>query len=216
MNLITKDDINYLAKQSASNLNIILAGMTALMNDIETKVHLMQSQNWFKRMVKTVTGKNKLTLSEIQQNRDKLNAYMAEAIADLYHRNCIDHQIMLGLGTRLNELYVEHLQLKEMLGLFIDKLNEKIDSIDNFHMLTKEIEQGVYSSYSPIVAICMILSQFDKKILEDDRKLDILKRSMIDSNILSDEKIILREYLMSIVDIPMHQVGQIYLELGTI
>ena len=68
---------------------------------------------------------------------------MSQAIAELYNRNCIDHQVMLSLGTQLNEIYIDHLQLKNMLGSFVSKLNEKIDSIDNFHMLITEIEQGV-------------------------------------------------------------------------
>ena len=89
MNVASTEDINYLAQQSSGRINMILSGMTALMNDTDSKVSSMESQNWFKRMIKTVTGKNKLTQSEIQQNHDKLNAYMSEAIAELYNRNCI-------------------------------------------------------------------------------------------------------------------------------
>ena len=136
MNVATVEDINYLAQQSSGRINMILSGMTALMNDTNSKVASMESQNWFQRMVKTVTGKNKLTQSEIQQNHDKLNAYMSEAIAELYNRNCIDHEVMMSLGTQLNELYADHIQLKQMLGAFVSKLNEKIDSVDNFHMLS--------------------------------------------------------------------------------
>ena len=139
------EDVNYLCQQSSGRINIILSGMIALMNDTDGKVAMLESQKWFQRMVKTVTGKNKLTQDEIQKNHDKLNAYMSQAIAELYNRNCIDHQVMLSLGTQLNEIYIDHLQLKNMLGSFVSKLNEKIDSIDNFHMLITEIEQGVYS-----------------------------------------------------------------------
>ncbi|TBL79092.1 tetratricopeptide repeat protein [Paenibacillus thalictri] len=216
MNIVTMEDINYLAQQSSGRINMILSGMTALMNDTDNKVTTMESQGWFQRMVKTVTGKNKFTLAEIRQNHDKLNAYMSEAIAELYNRNCIDHEIMLSLGTQLNELYADHLQLKQMLGAFVRKLNEKIDSVDSFHMLTREIDQGVYSVYSPLVAICKVISQFDKRILEDNRKLDILKRSLILQNIINNEEILLTDYLMSIVDVPIDEMGQIYMELGTI
>ena len=76
MNTITAEDINYLSQQSSDRINMILAGMTALMNDTNSKVSAMESQNWFKRMVRTVTGKNKMTQAEIEQNHDKLNAYM--------------------------------------------------------------------------------------------------------------------------------------------
>ena len=96
------------------------------------------------------------------------------------------------------------------------KLNEKIDSVDNFHMLTTEINQGVYSFDTPIFSICKIISQFDKRILEDSRKLYILRRSMVSQNIINDEQIILTDYLNHILQIPVEEIGQIYLELGTI
>ena len=216
MNTITAEDINYLSQQSSDRINMILAGMTALMNDTNSKVSAMESQNWFKRMVRTVTGKNKMTQAEIEQNHDKLNAYMSEAIAELYNRNCIDSKVMISLGIQINELYIEHVQLKQMLGAFINKLNEKIDSVDNFHMLTTEIEQGVYTSTSPIIAVCKVISQFDNRILSDNRKLDIIKRDLVEQGILNNNKQKLRDYINSIISISIEEVGQIYLELGTI
>ena len=216
MNSIPVEDINYLAQQSSGNINMILSGMTALMNDTDNKVEAMESQGWFKRMVKTVSGKNKLTKDEITKNHDKLNAYMSHAIAELYNRNCIDEKVMMSLGTQLNELYADHIQLKQMLGAFVSKLNEKIDSVDNFHMLTTEINQGIYSFDTPIVSMCKIISQFDKRILDDSRKLDILRRSMVSQNIINDEEIQLRDYLMRVIEIPVDEIGQIYLELATI
>lgn len=70
MNVISPEDINYLSQQSTGRLNMILSGMTSLMSDTDSKVSAMESQNWFLRMIKTVTGKNKLTQQEIQQNHD--------------------------------------------------------------------------------------------------------------------------------------------------
>ena len=107
-------------------------------------------------------------------------------------------------------------RLKQMLGAFINKLNEKIDSVDNFHMLTTEIEQGVYTSTSPIIAVCKVISQFDNRILSDNRKLDIIKRDLVEQGILNNNKQKLRDYLNSIISISIEEVGQIYLELGTI
>lgn len=216
MNTIPMEDINYLAQQSSERINMILAGMTALMNDTDKKVEALESQNWFQRMAKTITGKNKMTKNEIQQNHDKLNAYMSEAIAELYNRNCIDQAVMMSLGTQINELYADHVQLKQMLGAFVSKLNAKIDSVDNFHILNTEIEQGVYSEYAPIVAMCKIMAQFDNRVLDEERKIDILKRSMEAENIINDEEVPLANYLMTIADVPVDEIGAIYLELGTI
>ena len=214
--LIPIEDMNYLAQQSQGKINMILSGMTALMNDTEDKTEKMEKQNWFQRMVKTVTGKNRATREEIKQNHDKLNAYMSQAIAELYNRNCIDSQVMISLGTQLNELYAEHLQLKQMLGAFVVKLNEKIDSVDNFHTLNTEIEQGVYSDNEKIIAICKVMSQFDNRIMEEPRKLDILRRSMEKQEIITEDEVLLTDYLMDIMNISVDEIGKIYLELSTI
>ena len=214
--LIPIEDMNYLAQQSQGKINMILSGMTALMNDTEDKTEKIEKQNWFQRMVKTVTGKNRATREEIKQNHDKLNAYMSHAIAELYNRSCIDSQVMISLGTQLNELYAEHLQLKQMLGAFVVKLNEKIDSVDNFHMLNTEIEQGVYSDNEKIIAICKVMSQFDNRIMEEPRKLDILRRSMEKQEIITEDEVLLTDYLMDIMNISVDEIGKIYLELSTI
>jgi len=214
--LIPIEDMNYLAQQSQGKINMILSGMTALMNDTEDKTEKIEKQNWFQRMVKTVTGKNRATREEIKQNHDKLNAYMSQAIAELYNRNCIDSQVMISLGTQLNELYAEHLQLKQMLGAFVVKLNEKIDSVDSFHMLNTEIEQGVYSDNEKIIAICKVMSQFDNRIMEEPRKLDILRRSMEKQEIITEDEVLLTDYLMDIMNISVDEIGKIYLELSTI
>ncbi len=214
--IVSREDLNYLAQQSSGNLNMILCGMTALMNDTDSKVAMMENQTWFQRMCRTISGKNKMTQQEIQRNHDKINMYMSQAMTELFEQQCIDRQIMMSLGNQLNELYAEHLQLKQMLGAFVSKLNEKIESIDNFHMLNTEIEQGIYSDCSPIVAICKILSQMDKRCIQDYRKMNILQRSMSNKGILSDTQITLADYLMSIAEIPMDEVGTIYIELGSL
>lgn len=215
-NIVTREDINFLAQQPTGNLNMILAGMTALLNDNDTKVEMLENQTWFQRMCRTVSGKNKMTQQEIQKNHDKINAYMTQAMTELYEQQCIDRQIMMSLGNQLNELYAEHLQLKQMLGSFVAKLNEKIESVDNFHMLSTEIEQGVYSGNSPLVSVCQILSQMDNRCVVDARKMGIIQRSMVNQNILNNNEVALREYLLSIAEIPMDEMGALYIELGTI
>ena len=215
INELVQADVQYLTQQRPEQMRLILSGMAATMQDIEGKAEAMQAQNWFQRMVRTVTGKNKLTLDEIQRNRDKLNAYMAEAVSELYRLGQVDHSMIMSLGTQINEIYMEQTQLKQMLGAFIVKLNEKIESVDNFHMLITEIEQGVYTDGLPIANICKILSQFDKRILEEPRKLDIIRRALAKQNILRDEPIALADYFDDILSVPMEDAGQVYMELGT-
>ena len=209
------EDINYLAQQSAGQMNMILSGMTALMKDNNVKVEQMESQKWYQRMIKTIFGQNKATKEEIKQNHDKLNSYMAKAVSELYNRQCIDQKVILSLTANLNEVYDEHVQLKQIMGAFVVKLNEKIESIDNFHMLNAEIEQGMYSDTSHIIAVCKILSQMDRNCLHEERKMNILRRSMSNQNIIGSEEMTLQEMLLSFMEISTDDAGQVYLELST-
>ena len=213
---VPAEDLNYLAQQSTGKLNMILAGMTALLSDTDNKVAMMENQTWFQRMCRTISGKNKMTRQEIQKNHDKIIMYMTRAMTELFKQQCLDHQIIMSLGNQLNELYAEHLQLKQMLGAFVAKLNEKIESIDNFHILNAEIGQGVYSDCAPIVAICKILPSMDKRCMLDYRKMSLLQRSMTSQRILNDEQTTLYDYLMSITNIPVEEIGPIYIELGSL
>lgn len=214
--LITMEDIEYLAGQSVDNMNVILASMTALMDENNQKTSMLETQTWFQRMSRTISGKNKMTQAEIQQNHDKINLYLSQALSELYDRSCIDQQIIMSLGTRLNELYADHIQLKQMLGAFVDRLNQKIISIDNFHMLETEIEQGVYDGLMPISAMCKVLSQLDTRTLNDSRKMDILERSLREKGIISEQPAAISEYLMALLDTSDREIGIIYMELETL
>lgn len=217
MSIVPSEDIAYLAQQSTSRLNIVVSGMTALMNDTNNKIATMESQNWFQRMVKTVTGKNKLTQKEIQRNHDKLNAYMSEAIAELYNQNCIDHNIIISLGNQINEIYVDHLQLKQMLGAFAKKLNEKIESVDNFHMLVEEINQGMHTKTNqPMISVISVLSMMDKRILSDKRKCDIILQAMRNKGILNTDHMTLEDCLLQVLQLDSSEVGRVYMELHSI
>ena len=208
MNYLTKGDIDYLCDKSADNLNLVLYGMTSLMEDTEEKVELLESQTWFQRMVNTITGKNKMTVNEVSRNHDKINVYMSEAIAELYNRNCIDHDIILGLGNRLNDVFASQIELKQMFGAFAEKLNKKIISIDNFHMLVTEIEQGVYSNNAnPVESICKIVSLLDERTIQDQRKLDILTRAMKEAGVVTDVEVPLTEIYSKLLYLPESEAG---------
>ena len=165
--VISGDDIRFLVQQSPAQLTTIMGqmttlvqGITNLQNDTNSRVEAMEKQGWFKRMVLTVSGKNKATKAEIQKNQDKVVSYVSQAVAQCYQMNCIDQQVICSLGNRMNQIYAqvneaynEQLVMKaqiaeiqqiqqetlQSLGKFVTALNEKIESVDNFHMLIEEI-----------------------------------------------------------------------------
>ena len=198
--IVLGNDINYLKEQPSENMNLILVGMTSLLNEDIEKIELLEKQNWYQRMIKTVTGKNKLTELELQENREKINLYISQALTELYEQNCFDHKIIVGLGNQINELYEEHINLKIMLGKFVSKLNEKIESIDSYHMLITEIEQGAYDNEPSALAISRILSQLDLRTINDDRKMEILERALQKSNIIENDEVKLIDFISEILE----------------
>jgi len=209
MEYLTNEDLNFLSKQSQNKMNMIVFGMTALMDETNDRVQQLESQTWFQRMSNTLTGKNKMTVNEIANNRDKINVYLSEAISCLYDQNKINENIILGLGNRLNELYAQQIEIKQMIGAFVTKLNQKIISIDNFHMLTEEINQGVYSAQTPIVSICRIVSQLDTRTIHDSRKMEILLRAMEQNGLLSDEEVLFSAFLQELLTVSESDSGVI-------
>ena len=209
MKYLTNDDLTYLSAQNQDKMNMVVYGMTALMDETNDRVQQLESQTWFQRMSNTLTGKNKMTVNEIANNRDKINVYLSEAISCLYDQNKINENMILGLGNRLNELYAQQIEIKQMIGAFVTKLNQKIISIDNFHMLTEEINQGVYSADTPIVSICMIVSKLDARTVHDSRKMGILLRAMEQNGLLSDEEVLFVDFLQELLKVSEADSGVI-------
>ena len=212
-NLVEEEDINCIAQQPQSKITMIIAQMSALMNDTDNKVSAMESQKWYQRMIKTVFGKNKVTKNEIKENHDKLNAYMAETIAELFNRQCVDEKIILSLGTQISQIHGEQNQLKNMLYAFADKLNKKIESVDNFNILLAEIDNGEYSKSKPIISICDIYSQIDMRTINNSRKMEVLKKKLISKKIISDKQVLLKDYLWDVINCQEDDLSGMYLEL---
>ncbi len=239
--LLTGEDTRFLAQQPEYETDIMVGQMTTLMqnitdlqSDTDDKVAQLQNQSWFKRMTNTLFGKNKVTKQEIQKNNDKVVTYISQSVAQLYNMNLINERAICSLGNRMNEVYMqvvesnqEMLNMKgqisqimavqqqtmEALGAFVNKLNEKIESVDNFHMLISEIQNGMYNDSSKLYNLCSILSQLDKRQMNDNRKMNLLIDTMNKSGIITSDEITVLKCLQEIVALPQEKIGLIYLEL---
>ncbi len=214
--IIPKNDLELLESESKQNLNMILVGMTMLMEENNEKANLLAQQNWFQRMSKTISGKNKMTEQEIARNHDKISLYTTQAMAELYNRNCIEHEMILGLGNKVNALYESQVEIKQMMGAFVQKLNQKIESIDNYHMLLQEIDGGKFNHWNPFVSISMIMSQLDLRTVQDSRKMNILMQKMEKQKILQKNEILLSEMLEGILALSENEAGVLALFFGNI
>lgn len=238
---LSGDDIRFLAQQQDYEVDIMVGQMTTLMqnitnlqNDTDDKVKQLESQGWFKRMTNTLFGKNKATKQEIQKNNDKVVTYISQSVSQLYQMNLINERVICSLGNRMNEVYAqvtemynEQLNMKaqiseimaiqqqtlETMGAFVTKLNEKIESIDNFHMLISEVQNGMYYNSSKLYNLCSILSQLDRRQMEDGRKMSLLRDTMEKTGIITYDEVTVFQCLQKIIALPQEKVGLIYLEL---
>ena len=239
--IVCNDDIKWLEQRTPQEITMIVGQMTSLLEaisdtkkDTDAKVAKIQNQGWFKRLWNTITGKNKATKEDIRRNQDKIVGYISQAVAKLFELNLIEMQAIQSLGNRINQVYAqltevynEQLQMKAQiaeiqsiqqetinsLGEIANDLDEKIESIDNFHMLTKEIEQGKYQNRSRIYSMCSVLAQLDKRTINDDRKMDILKVALQRIDIATFKNVSLKDCIMEVLSMSDEEAGTVYLEL---
>ena len=214
--IIPNNDIQFLASRTNQNLNVIVAGMTSLMEENNQKIDMLENQDWFQRMSYTITGQNKMTQREIEKNHDKINLYVTQALGELYNQNCINHEIILGLGNKINSLYASQVEIKQIIGAFAQKLNQKIESVDRYHMLVTEINQGIYKNKNNFISICQILSQLDLRTVNDDRKMDILVRAMEEQEILKENTVTIFNVLKELLELSDNEAGMLMMFLGNI
>lgn len=214
--IIPNNDIQFLASRTTENLNVIVAGMTSLMEENNQKITMLENQDWFQRMSYTITGQNKMTQKEIEKNHEKINLYVTQALGELYNQNCINNELILGLGNKINSLYASQVEIKQIIGAFAQKLNQKIESVDRYHMLVTEINQGVYKNKNSFISICQILSQLDLRTVKDDRKMDILVRAMEEQEILKENKVTIFDILKELLELSDNEAGILIMFLGNI
>lgn len=235
--IIPAQDINALMLMSPSELNKTTAQMTALLSEmasekgrIDSMVTMLEKQPWYKKCIFTITGKNKVTVSEINNHKDKLASYTSSALAQLYQNNKIEQQQIVALGEAINsvngqlaatnyelieaQVAVANLRselIQSITGLS-NALNEKIVSVDNFHMLTEEINQGVYDCGNVIASIFSVIAQIDRRMAADARKMNIIRNALVNKGYLNDEGLPLFQYMKMVAALPDKVAGTIYYE----
>ena len=137
------EDFEYFASLSMEDVDSIISGMIALLNDTDSKFDSLKDQNWVHRMLKTVTGKNKATKEDIKQNHEKLGIYISKAVEILYERQCVNEKVIQIHGEEIIALCRYNIALNAK----VDALTSRIDNITaSLLLVTKPgLEQQVVS-----------------------------------------------------------------------
>ena len=81
-------------------------------------------------------------------------------------------------------------------------------------MLISEIQNGMYNDSSKLYNLCSILSQLDKRQMNDNRKMNLLIDTMKNkAGIITSDEITVFKCLQEIIALPQEKIGLIYLEL---
>lgn len=237
--LLTQTDTSALLSMSPEETSKTVAQMTALMNamasekdNIDSMAAMLEKQPWYKKMWFTISGKNKATVKDIQQSKDKLTAYTANALAELYKNSRIEQAQIIAVGQAVNfvnsqlaatnyeliktqEAFAEFkAEIIDTIGSLANALNEKIMSIDSYHMLMEEITVGSFDYENIIASLFSIIAQIDKRTAEDSRKMDILRKSMTNKGYLNDNELPITEYMNCVATLPDNVIGTIYYEFS--
>ena len=236
-NLVTQTDLKELldlrpvdAQKTAAQMMALMSGMAAEKENIDSMTTMLEKQPWYKKCIKTITGKNKATVKEISEHKDKIMSYTSSALAQLYENSKIEQQQIIALGEAVNsvngQLAATNYELLKTQSAVVNlrnelvqsikglanALNEKITSVDNFHTLITEIEHGIYDYGNVIASIFTVIAQIDRRTAGDERKLDLINKAMTDKGYLNDDEHSLREYMQMVADLPEKTAGSDYYE----
>ncbi len=238
MNILNSEDIKLFTSLNEAEVNIVTAQMTALLQEMvyekghmNNMITMLQNQSWFNRCISTISGTNKATVKEIENSKDKLSAYIAEALSYLFEINKIEQSRMIALGEAINHvnlqlnntnielfktqenMYSIKKELIQSISKLSDSLNGKIDSFMNFQNLKSEIEDGAYEKGNVLSTLLLVISQFNRYIINNEKSLETIKRALQKNNYLSDEEIPIKTYMEMLTNIKEDIAGPIYFEL---
>lgn len=165
------EDFEYFASLPTEEVGVIVTGMVSLLNDTDSKYDSLKNQNWFQRMLKTVTGKNKSTKEDIHANYERLGVYVSKAVEVLYHRQCIDEKILVIYGEQIIALCKNHISL-----------NARIEEIESWK---KSVNDSLLLMKSPqneirVTSVQQLVDDAAQKLYMEAEKL-FLEGHLIDA-----------------------------------
>lgn len=188
-----------------------VAGMMAIIRENDAAYEGIRNQKWFQRIWKNITGQNKATIKQMQEKRDILTRYTVQIIAEMInmfdeHSDCIYdlYRVTEVIKQQTRDCYC----IVEKLA---HKLNERITSVDNFHLLAGNIRNKKFNGGAPLVSLIDIMSQIDFRTATDQRKLDYIKDTMVESGFDFSKKVDVDEFKEELLLLPKDKIGRILL-----
>ena len=199
-------DFEYFQQLPRDQIGLVVASMVALTQNSDEIYDKLKNQNFIKRMVYTVLGKNKVSKEEIKKNSEKLSVYISQAISFLYERQAVDERIVQMLGQQILELGIENQEMK----LKIQAVSDRVD----LHQLVLEIDHGMFSGEPPIVAIYRVISRISPAQTLNYQEINVIKAALEKQGIISSTPIMEADILHLAESLPPDQMVVLYTALN--
>lgn len=203
--------VNEYKNASDDEISKIVAGMTAIIEGNEASYERMKNQKWFERIWYGLTQKNKATVKEMQANRDKLTKYTIQILVKMNDLMNEHSECILDLYRAVAVVRRDLDALVGEVDFLAHKLNEKIESVDNYNFILTDIQNGKYNADSPLISLIDIMSLIDSRTANDTKKLIQLKETMEKAGFDFSKKIDIPTYSEEVLNIPEDKVGRILL-----
>ena len=213
MNTFTQEELVYLLKQKQGSLDMIAAGMIAIVYDTEKKCESLQSTPWVKRLFMAVCGTKKPRAEMIQKNATGLCAYCIEALSALLEHDKISGPLLSNLEERVKELYASRNELKYLAGAFAKDIACETGSAERYFTLYKEIELDRYGSDGNPFWLYRTMAEIDADMIRDERKMELLTELIFEKRIVPRGHIKAEDFIGKMFLTPDEHAGAVYMEL---
>jgi hypothetical protein len=210
---LTQDDLVFLLKQEESKVSIIVSSMVAIILDTERICELLQDHTWVKRMFATVMGTKRAEPENININSAALRVYCAEALTALLEHDRISDSLICNLSVQIDEIQFIHYELRHCIEALEKRLDEKLDKLDNYVILSQEIERKKFGTDGNPLWLYKALAEIDGRTLQDTRKKELLSELLNEKKIITQKPVSVKDFLLGIMMMPEKFTGMIYLEL---
>ena len=213
MAVFTQNDLLFLLKQDQSKVDLIVSSMVAVLLDTERRCELFQDQTWAKRMFVTVMGTKKAEPEIVSKNGAALRTYIAGALTALLDHDRISDALICNLSVQVDELQFLHHELRHNTEALEKKLNEKTEKLDNYVILSQEIERKKFGADGNPFWLYKALAEIDDRTIKDERKMGLLKELLYEKKIISDKPVSAEDFVSGILAMPEKYAGAVYMEL---
>lgn len=157
----------------------IIAGMTAIIDGNEAALDQMKNQKWFQRIWYTMTGKNKATVREMQLKRDDFSKFTIMVINRLLYMTSCNSWMIENLSSAFTMIRSDMAELEISVNELAHRLNEKIESIDNYNNIITDIQNNIrYDNSKSLLSAIDVMSQIDYVTASNTDNLKRIKETM--------------------------------------